>query len=58
MLPFPRVLRLHKHQPGSFNPNGRLKLLIISLPFSSLLPHTPRLSIPALAQFKRSSPPP
>ena len=32
MLPFPRVLHLHKHQPGSFNLNRRLKLLIISLP--------------------------
>jgi type IV secretion system protein VirB2 len=32
MLPFPRVLHPNKHQPGSFNPNGRLKLLIISLP--------------------------
>jgi hypothetical protein len=32
MLPFPRVLHPHKHQPGSFNPNRRLKLLIISLP--------------------------
>jgi hypothetical protein len=32
MLSFPRVLHHHKHQPGSFNPNRRLKLLIISLP--------------------------
>jgi hypothetical protein len=55
MFPIPRVLHLHKHQRGSFNPNRRLKLLIISLPFSSLLPHTPHLSTPALPQFKRSS---
>lgn len=33
MLPFPRVLHPHTHQPRSFNPNRRLKFLIISLPF-------------------------